>query len=138
MDLKELNKQISDIDKQTCLLSQRRRALEEQKIEEFQKQAVEHVGRCFKVNGDEYAIVIDVPQNSYDRTDRSMFNEYQFPAVYLNDETIPFSDGTLFSGAWKVGKVMVGEYVEISLDEFKEEFEKRIDKLRNICFGNND
>ena len=138
MDLKELNKQISDIDKQTCLLSQRRRALEEQKIEEFQKQAVEHVGRCFKVNGDEYAIVIDVPKNEYDRTGRSMFNEYQFPAIYLNDDLVPFRDGTLFSGAWKVGKVMVGEYVEISLDEFKEEFEKRIDKLRNICFGNND
>lgn len=138
MDLKELDKQISDIDKQTCLLSQQRRDLEKQKIEEFQKQAVEHVGRCFKVNGDEYAIVIDVPRNEYDRTGRSMFNQYQFPAIYLNDELVPFCDGTVFSGAWGVGKTMVGEYVEISPDEFKAEFEKRVNQLRKTCFGNND
>lgn len=138
MNIKEIDDKIRELDKQCHLLTQERNKLEKQKIDEFQRQAVEHIGKCFKVNGKEYAIIIDVPQNEYDRTGRSLFNQYQFPAIYLNDDVVPFADGTVFSGAWGSGHVMVGEYSEVSMDEFKIEFEKRVDQLRKICFGDHD
>ena len=125
---------LKEIDNEISKLKQLRKELEKQERKEFQKNAQKNVGRCFKINGHgcTYAKVIDVPQEEWTRTHYT-FNEYQYPAVFLTDEIIPFVEDTLFSGAWGVGTNTPWEtYEEITQEEFEEEFEKRISKLREV------
>lgn len=125
MTLKEIDDKISE-------LTQLRKELEKQRRKEFQKNAQKNVGKCFKINGREYAKVIDVPQEEWTRTHYT-FNEYQYPALFLTNEIIPFEKDTLFSGAWGVGhNDPWTTYEEITQEEFTEEFEKRVQKLREI------
>ena len=121
---------LKEIDDKILELKQRRHELEKLERKEFQKNAQKNVGRCFKINGCKYAKVIDVPQEQWTRT-HYIFNEYQYPALFLTNDTIPFEEDTLFSGAWGVGNNDPWTtYEEITQEEFAEEFEIRIQKLR--------
>lgn len=123
---------LKEIDDKILELKQRRHELEKLERKEFQKNAQKNVGRCFKINGCKYAKVIDVPQEQWTRT-HYMFNEYQYPALFLTNDTIPFEEDTLFSGAWGVGhNDPWTTYEEITQEEFAEAFEKRINKLRDL------
>ncbi len=123
---------LKEIDDKILELKQLRKELEKQRRKEFQENAQKNVGRCFKINGREYAKVIDVPQEEWTKTHYT-FNEFQYPAVFLTDETIPFEESTLFSGAWGVGTNTPWEtYEEITTEEFEAEFEKRVNKLREL------
>ena len=121
---------LKEIDDKILELKQRRHELEKLERKEFQKNAQKNVGRCFKINGCKYAKVIDVPQEQWTRT-HYIFNEYQYPALFLTNDTIPFEEDTLFSGAWGVGNNDPWTtYEEITQEEFAKEFEKRVQKLR--------
>ena len=123
MNIKEINKQIHELERQ-------RRELEKKEIEEFKLEAVNNVGRCFIING-KYAKVIDIPQEEWDMSGNWHYNKYQYPALYLSDELVPFYEDTLFSGAWGVGNNILNDYTEISPEEFEIEFEKKLDEFRN-------
>ena len=123
---------IKEIDDKISELTQLRKELETQRRKEFQKNAQNNVGRCFKINSRDYAKVIDVPQEEWTKTHYT-FNEFQYPAVFLTNETIPFEEDTLFSGAWGVGHNTPWEtYEEITQEEFAEEFENKVNKLREL------
>lgn len=123
MNIKEINKQIHELERQ-------RRELEKKEIEEFKLEAVNNVGRCFIING-KYAKVIDIPQEEWDMSGNWHYNKYQYPALYLSDEFVPFYEDTLFSGAWGVGNNILNDYTEISPEEFEIEFEKKLNEFRN-------
>ena len=123
MNIKEINKQIHKLERQ-------RRELEKKEIEEFKLEAVNNVGRCFIING-KYAKVIDIPQEEWDMSGNWHYNKYQYPALYLSDELVPFYEDTLFSGAWGVGNNILNDYTEISPEEFEIEFEKKLNEFRN-------
>ena len=123
MTIKEINKQIHELERQ-------RRELEKKEIEEFKLEAVNNVGRCFIING-KYAKVIDIPQEEWDMSGNCHYNKYQYPALYLSDELVPFYEDTLFSGAWGVGNNILNDYTEITPEEFEIEFEKKLNKFRN-------
>lgn len=123
---------LKEIDNEISKFKQLRRELEKQERKEFQKNAQKNVGRCFKINGSIYAKVVDVPQEQWTKT-HYLFNEYQYPALLLTNGTIPFEEDTLFSGAWGVGNNDPWTtYEEITQEEFAEEFEKRVNKLREV------
>lgn len=123
MNIKEINKQIHELERQ-------RRELEKKEIEEFKLEAVNNVGRCFIING-KYAKVIDIPQEEWDMSGNWHYNKYQYPALYLSDELVPFYEDTLFSGTWGVGNNILNDYTEISPEEFEIEFEKKLNEFRN-------
>ena len=123
MNIKEINKQIHELERQ-------RRELEKKEIEEFKLEAVNNVGRCFIING-KYAKVIDIPQEEWDMSGNWHYNKYQYPALYLSDELVPFYEDTLLSGAWGVGNNILNDYTEISPEEFEIEFEKKLNEFRN-------
>lgn len=123
MTIKEINKQIHELELQ-------RRELEKKEVEEFKLEAVNNVGRCFIING-KYAKVINIPQEEWDMSGNCHYNKYQYPALYLSDELVPFYEDTLFSGAWGVGHDILNKYVEITPEEFEIEFEKKLNKFRN-------
>lgn len=123
MNIKEINKQIHELERQ-------RRELEKKEIEEFKLEAVNNVGRCFIING-KYAKVIDIPQEEWDMSGNWHYNKYQYPALYLSDELVPFYEDTLFSGAWGVGNNILNDYTEIPPEEFEIEFEKKLNEFRN-------
>lgn len=123
---------IREIDKQISALCKQRDELERQEIAAFKERARANVGRCFKVGG-LYVRVVGVPQEKETMTGL-IFNKYQYPALYLGyarPGLIPFYEGTLFSAAWGDGNNLLGtQYEEITPQEFNEEFERRIVKLR--------
>ena len=123
MTIKEINQQIHELECQ-------RRELEKKEIEEFKLEAVNNVGRCFIING-KYAKVIDIPQEEWDMSGNCHYNKYQYPALYLSDEFVPFYEDTLFSGAWGAGNNILNDYTEITPEEFEVEFEKKLNKFRN-------
>ena len=121
MTLQEVNKQISELQ---C----KRRELEKQYIENFKKDARQHVGRCFKIDDKYYIKVIGIPQERHTMTGIE-FNEYQFPAIKLVDDIIPFERTDLPSAAVGIGMDPLHTYQEILKEEFEEEFQKRIDRF---------
>lgn len=120
---------VKEIDSQILKLKNQRFELEKKEREEFKEKAKVNIGRCFKV-GNAFAKVIDVPQEVVTMTGVH-FNEYQYPALYIDDSEIPFHKDTLFSGAWGVGHNIIGTiYEEITPEEFAAEFEKKVQKMR--------
>lgn len=128
---------IKEIDAKISELNHERRKLEKEEREKFKEEARKNVGRCFKINKEVFAKVIDIPQEENEIMG-IYFNEYQYPAIFLhNTETIydwdiPIYVDTLFSGAWGVGHVFDGViYEEITLEEFNKELEKCFEEIRN-------
>lgn len=142
MTLKEIDQQIRELKNQ-------RYELEKKEIEEFKKEAVKNVGRCFIV-GRQYAKVIGIPKEKYDKVGNCYFNQYQYPALYIGvntkpfeidlDNVVPFYTDTLFSGAWGVGNnILDTKYKEITPKEFEAEFDRVLHKFRRkICGDLND
>lgn len=126
---------IREIDAQITKLQDLRYAVEKKEILEFKEKAKENVGRCFLINGLTYVKIIDIPKEKHTKTGIT-FNEYQYPALFLRNGSLPFELGTLFSAAFGVGTNLLGtDYKEISKEEFKIEFEKRIKDFRNGIIG---
>lgn len=92
---------IKEIEAEMQRLRNLRDELSKQEISEFKERAKENVGRCFVVNGN-YVKVIGIPQEQWKLSGRPIFNEYQYPALYLgydeDNNVIPFYYDTLFSG----------------------------------------
>ena len=125
---------IKEIDTQIAELRRKRRDLELQERNEFLANAQTNVGGCFRV-GNEHMKVIGVPKIEQHMTGES-FNKYQYPAIYLTKDEVPFMIDTLFSAAWGVGRDMQHSYQEITQEEFNIEFDKTLkefsDKIKNI------
>lgn len=125
---------IKEIDAQITELRRKRLALELQERNEFLKNAQTNVGRCFRV-GNEYVKVLGVPKVEQCITGES-FNQYQYPAIYLTKDEVPFAIDTLFSAAWDVGYDMQHDYKEITQEEFNIEFDKALkefsDRIKKI------
>ena len=119
---------IKEIDNKILELKAERRKLENEERENFLESAKSNVGRCFKVNNT-FVKVLDVPEVKQTKTCVD-FNQYQYPAIWLDEKGIPFFIDTLFSGAWGIGHNPTRtEYKEISKEEFNAEFDRRIAKF---------
>lgn len=125
---------IKEIDAQITELRRKRRDLELQERNEFLTNAQTNMGRCFRA-GNEYVKVIGVPKVEQCITGE-IFNQYQYPAIYLTQDEVPFVIDTLFSAAWGVGHDMPHNYKEITQEEFNIEFDKTLkefsDRIKKI------
>ncbi|MDD6023621.1 MAG: hypothetical protein PUC06_05180 [Oscillospiraceae bacterium] len=128
---------LKEIDEEIRRLKRLRDAEHGKQITELKKAAKKNVGRCFNNNG-VYIKVVGIPQDDYTLTGNH-FNQYQYPALYLEYDDIkelpnsmPFYFDTLDSGAWGEGynPVIDQKYLEVTPEEFNEEFEKRIQEFR--------
>lgn len=135
---------IKEIDKQIQELKNQRYEIEKQEREEFKKEAIKNVGRCFIAEG-QYVKVIGIPKEEYDSVGRCIFNQYQYPALYIGVNTkpfeinfnniVPFYTDTLFSGAWGVGhNILEKEYKEITQEEFNAEFERVLQQFKRKVY----
>lgn len=133
MMFEEIDIAIKEIDNKIVDLQDEQRNLYGQRNEAFKKEAQKHIGRCFKINGEHYVKVVGVPEEQFDMNMRLCFNEYLFPAIFLDNEEgcVPFVYDVLHSEAWGVGGIGMSKYEEISQDEFNAEFKRRIDIFRN-------
>ena len=123
---------IKEIDKQIQELKNQRSKLEKQERKQFEEQAKSNIGRCFIINGKQYVKVINIPQDEWDLSGHRHYNSYQYPALYLSDELVPFYEDTLFSGAWGIGNSHGETYKEITPEEFNSEFENRLNEFKNL------
>ena len=121
MTYEELNTEIEKTNNAIKELDEARRELQKKKDEIFRKEAVKHVGRCFR-HGDEYVKIIGVP-------DDDEWNKYYFPTICLLSsdeyEMLPFMYDSDNLDTLNIN------YIEISQDEFNAEFKRRIDTFRN-------
>ncbi len=125
---------IKEIEAEIQRLQNLRDELSKQEIAEFKEHARDNVGRCFIVNG-RYVKVIGIPQEQWQLSGRPIFNQYQYPALYLGydeeNNVIPFYYDTLFSGIWGDGHDLLNKEVqEISNAEFMEAFEQRLQEFK--------
>ena len=140
MTLKEVR---DEIDK----LRQIEYELEEEERERHKAAAQKFVGKCYKYK-DKFLKIIDVPRSCITMTG-VVYNEYQFPAVFLEypeeprnkyirdtlDEFVPCYCDTVYLNV-KLGKPgcpTLGEcekYQEISQEEFAAEFDKCIESFK--------
>lgn len=123
---------IEEIDAAMSELRALRRQLEAEEREQFKRDAKQHVGRCFKVNG-VYTKVIDIPHEAYTKTG-VVFEKYRFPAITIDNtynSIVPFRDDTLFSAAWGAGyDLLHTTYEEVTNEEFQRAFDDALDKFR--------
>ena len=125
---------IEELDIQIAELQHQRRELEKEEREAFLKSAQDNVGRCFIINDTTYVKVIDVPQVKQTMTSTG-FNRYQYPAIYITTEEIPFEIDALFSGAWGEGYVYPNRFKEITQEEFNTRFDEAIKEFSNRIKG---
>lgn len=121
---------IKEIDKKISELNIQKKILEKKKIEDFKIYAKKNVGRCFIVEG-KYCKVVSIPQEKSTMTGID-FNKYQYPAIFLTDDFVPFEEDYLFSGIWGDCNPNIVEAKEITQAEFETEFTKRINKFKEI------
>ena len=126
---------IEELDIQIAELQHQRRELEKEEREAFLKSAQDNVGRCFIINDTTYVKVIDVPQVKQTMTSTE-FNRYQYLAIYITTEEIPFEIDALFSGAWGEGYVYPKtRFKEITQEEFNTRFDEAIKEFSNRIKG---
>lgn len=129
-----IKEELHEINEEMTKLRLRRRELEEKEREDFLKRATENIGRCFYLGNNKYAIVTGVPRVEQ-TMERVLFNEYQYPAIYLTEDDIPFYEDTIFSGYWGVGYLPPFEkkkHYEITPEEFLHVFERKIASIREL------
>lgn len=126
---------IEEIDRQISALKQQRNELEKKKREIFLESAQANVGRCFIVNDATYVKVLDVPQVEWTMTG-SDFNQYQYPAIYITQDEVPFEFKTFFSGAWGEEYDSFNHYKEITQEEFNAKFDEVIKEFSNKVKNN--
>lgn len=116
-------------------IERRIRDIKQERINTFKENAQKNIGRCFIVREGKsvkYAKVLYVPQEDYSMSGRVNFNEYQYPALWIDEqEHIPFVYDTIFSGAWGEGHLVATSesYQEISQEEFNEKLKQVTDKF---------
>lgn len=127
---------VKDIDNQISLLRQQKNELLREEVKEFQKRAQKNVGRCFIINDSTYVKVIGVPEIEETKIGPRI-NMYQYPAIRVESDVVPFYYDTLFSGAWGEGSNMIGvKFQEISPEEFEIEFNRRLEEFRERILEN--
>lgn len=127
---------IDEIDRYISVLKQQRNELEKKEHEIFLESAQANVGRCFIVNDATYVKVLNVPQVEWTMTG-SHFNQYQYPAIYITQDEVPFEFKTFFSGAWGEGYDSFNHYKEITQEEFNAKFDEVIKEFSNKIKGEN-
>ncbi len=136
-----ISEKIKTIDDQLAYLRRERNKLAMEYIGAFQDSHREAVGKCFKMPSGRRCIIIDVPRPDYDYDlDTVMDSIHEFPAFFLNpeesDELVPFWDDTAFTADSEHFGPRGMAWEEITIDEFKAEFNKRITQLWNSVFQN--
>ena len=128
-----VKEELHEIDEEMAKLRVRRRELEAEERKQFLKGATENIGRCFYLGKNEYAIVTGVPKPEQ-TMERVSFNQYQYPAIYLTEDDVPFYEDTIFSGYWGVGHLapFYKNHCEIPPEEFLHVFEKKIASIREL------
>lgn len=79
------------------VIEARIKELVEQERNEFWERAKVYVGKCYRYAGtDCFFKIVNVPQIEWTMTG-SIFNEYQFPALFIDEEEdIPFYNDTVY------------------------------------------
>jgi hypothetical protein len=134
---------LKEIQKEIDRLNILKRQLEEQVREAHRQQARKFVGKCYKSENGKLIKIIDIPRTFLAMT-HSQYNEYQFPAIflnypdnlprnkYINDDSDDFSPvyyDTIYMdikrGIPEEGLVICHEdYTEITKEEFDAEYDK--------------
>ena len=127
---------IEELDIQIAELQHQRRELEKEKPQAFLKSAQKNVGRCFIINDVTYVKVLNVPQVEWTMIG-SYSNQYQYPAIYITQDEVPFEFKTFFSGAWGEGHNSFNHYKEITQEEFNAKFDEVIKAFSNKIKGEN-
>lgn len=134
---------IKEIEAEIQRLRNLRDELSKQEIAELKERAIDNVGRCFIVNG-RYVKVIGIPQEQWQLSGRPIFNQYQYPALYLGydeeNSVIPFYYDTLFSGVWGDGhdllmSIRAGEYQKEDGTYLPEFFEMVNDLEKRLAYA---
>ena len=129
-----IKEELHEIDEEMAKLRVRRRELEAEERKEFLKGATENIGRCFYLGNNKYAVVTGVPK-SEQTMEGIAFNQYQYPAIYLTEDDVPFYEDTIFSGYWGVGYLPPfarGKRYEITPEEFLHVFEKKVVSIQEL------
>lgn len=120
----------AEIEQQIHQLRQQLQAIRREEIAEHMRRSKVHVGRCFRSDREEYVLVTDVPR-PVERMEGIGYNEYQFSALWLSDELIPFKLDKVHSSIWtEKSPILFRTYQEISPQEFLGAFEARVQRLR--------
>lgn len=133
-----------EIDAEISRLQALKRELEEKEREEHREKARKFVGKCYKSNNGNVAKIIGIPQTIHHMT-HVEYNQYQFPAVFLNHTDMPreqcvrceldrfrplYCDTIYFNIAKELpGSILLSQedqWEEITPEEFDEEFDKCI------------
>lgn len=129
-----IKEELHEINEEITKLRARRRELEAEERKEFLKEATKNIGRCFYLGNNEYAVVTGVPKPEQ-TMEGIVFNQYQYPAIYLTEDDVPFYEDTIFSGYWGVGNLPPFErrkHYEITPEEFLHVFEKKLVSIREL------
>ena len=137
----ERKKQIRALEEEVGKLQNKIRQLTDKDVEEDQKEAKKHIGRCFK-HGNKYYMIVSYPGIESTMTKR-IFNPFQLPCVVLKTTPSinPLSQDTLFykhlpevddfSGDWPKYEEVTQEEFFQKFDEVMETTEKMLKNLHN-------
>lgn len=120
----KIREEIDDIDQQISLLAGVRKNKEREWIRIFQEEAKEYVGKCYYDESRGFIKIISVPP-TIATLSGTLFNQYQFPAIVLTNDLVPFEYDTYYIGPRSKGN-------EISPEEFAQEFKRRVDQLSQL------
>lgn len=125
-----LDEQVEELDRQIAELQQKRQRLAMEADKEYQTQAQSMVGKCFKYRDSSlYMQVIGVPhadELSYHyRFDRNMYPVFRINPEY-SEEVPPMEYDDIF-----MDQIPDSALVEISRDEYIEQFDRMVNKLRS-------
>lgn len=129
-----IKEELHEINEEMAKLRARRRELETEERKDFLQEATKNIGRCFYLGNNEYAVVTGVPKVEQTMEGVS-FNRYQYPAIYLTEDDVPFYEDTIFSGYWGVGDLPPfarRKHYEITPEEFLHVFEKKVVSIRDL------
>lgn len=104
--------------------------VKQKEIAEHKQKSAVHIGRCFKSDRGQYVMIVDVPQEKEIVTGID-YSPYQYPALWLNNELIPFELKPVFSGIFQ-GKIGKSAFEEITSEEFIKSFDKCLQSLRDM------
>lgn len=119
-----IREQINDIDQQISLLASVRKNKEREWIRIFQEEAKEYIGKCYYDESRGFIKIISVPPAIITMSG-TRFNEYQFPAIILTEDLVPFEYDTYYVGPRSKGN-------EIRPEEFDQEIKKRADRFLQL------
>lgn len=135
----EIEQELNDVIKQINELQNRQNELLLLSDKAFLEKAKNNIGRCFYNKKNKIHVkIVDIPQydNGYEMCDR--LNHYQYPAVFVGRDDdyvyhgiVPFYADTIFSGIWGEGNLRDNPYIEITKEQFDEQFLNVIEEFKN-------